>query len=378
MKKVALIFVVIAVLVATAFVGLAVAAPKPPPTPTPTPIATPTPTPPTPTPTPIVTLPPPTPTPTPLPTPTPTPIPVCFLIMQANGNGTTDPAGNNSYPCGSYVNITAIPAPGGQFYGWTGDAVADSNSATTIARVDRPFKTVIANFAPIPTPFPTCHLTMQVNGSGRTSPLVGESYYNYPYPSVDIAAIPAPGWRFASWTGDPVADPNSTDTTVIICAQGQDTTVTANFALIPTPAPPVLVISPASGPPGTIAMLSGSGFCAADTIQVGGITLAGLAWNPAAIYIDSAGNWNTTLAIPPNVASGTCQVVATSGGGHCGLPARAWFTVTGCQCVPAGFHAHYAFSKDKSGDLQDTGVDVGLPEPSCPKGWHVIQILVKH
>ena len=350
MKKVALIFVVIAVLVATAFVGLAVAAPKPPPTPTPPP--------------------------TPLPTLPPTPIPLCFLTMQANGNGTTDPAGNNSYPCGTYANITAIPAPGGQFYGWTGDAVADPAHATTIVRVDRPFKTVIANFAPIPTPFPTCHLTMQVNGSGSTSPLVGESYYNYPS-TVDIAAIPTPGWMFASWTGDLVADPNSPNTTVILCMHGQDTTVTANFAPIPTPAPPVLVISPASGPPGTIAMLSGKGFCAADTIPVGGITLAGLAWNSAAITINAAGEWNTTLAIPSNVASGTCQVVATSSGNYI-VSARTAFTVTGCQCMPVGFHAHYAFCKDTSGDLQDTGVDVGLPEPSCPKGWHVIQILVKH
>ena len=362
MKKVALIFVVIAVLVATAFVGLAVAAPKP--LPTPTPLPTPLPTP--------------TPMPTPLPTLTPTPVPLCFLTMQANGNGTTDPAvGNCSYPCGTYANITAIPAPGGQFYGWTGDAVANSNSATTIVRVDRSYKTVIANFAPIPTPFPTCHLTMQVNGSGSTSPLVGESYYNYPYPSVDIAAIPAPGWMFASWTGDPVADPNSPNTTVIICMHAQDTTVTANFAPIPTPAPPVLIISPASGPPGTTVTLSSKGFCAADTIPVGGITLAGRAWNSSAITINAAGEWNTTLVIPSNVASGTWEVVATSSG-NCIVSARTAFTVTGCQCVPVGFHAHYAFCKDKSGDLQDTGVDVGLPEPSCPKGWHVIQILVKH
>jgi len=50
---------------------------------------------------------------------------------------------------------------------------------------------------------------------------------------VDISATPASGYQFVDWTGD-VVDPNSVSTTVTMDA---DKTVTANFELIPAPAP---------------------------------------------------------------------------------------------------------------------------------------------
>lgn len=221
-----------------------------------------------------------------------------------------------------------------------------------------------------PTPLPICSLFMGVNGNGTTDPSEGAHQYSCGS-VVAIAAFPAPDWAFREWTysGGSVADPYSANTTVTLSAA--NTTATANFYRAA-----VLTLTPTSGPPGTIVALSGAGFCPGDVIPAWCITLAGIAWNPAAIQISTAGDWTTQLQVPSSIGSGTWEVVATSG--NCTLSARTSFTVTACQCVPPGFHAHYAFCKDKSGDLQDTGVDVGLPQPDCPKGWHVIQILVKH
>jgi uncharacterized repeat protein (TIGR02543 family) len=70
------------------------------------------------------------------------------LTMAVNGNGSTDPlVGTHTYPQGTVVNITATPASGWQFDGWTGD-VADPTSATTTVTMNTD-KTVTANFAAI-------------------------------------------------------------------------------------------------------------------------------------------------------------------------------------------------------------------------------------
>jgi hypothetical protein len=83
-----------------------------------------------------------------------------------------------------------------------------------------------------PTPTPTCHLFMFVNGNGTTDP--PEGLHDYPCTStVSITAIPAPGWLFVNWTGSSVEDPNSASTTVTLNAA--NTTATANFSPIPPP-----------------------------------------------------------------------------------------------------------------------------------------------
>jgi hypothetical protein len=45
---------------------------------------------------------------------------------------------------------------------------------------------------------------------------------------------------------------------------------------------------------------------------------------------------------------------------------------------PEEFHAHYACRHKTTGDLRDTRVDAGEAQVTCPPGWEVIQILVKH
>jgi len=80
-------------------------------------------------------------------------IPVYTLTIEVNGNGTTEPTpGAYQYLEGTEVSITAIPADGHRFAGWSGD-VSNPDSATTTMIVSAN-KTVTANFIEGPPPPP--------------------------------------------------------------------------------------------------------------------------------------------------------------------------------------------------------------------------------
>ena len=96
---------------------------------------------------------------------------------------------------------------------------------------------------------PTVTLTIAVDGSGSTTPAVGE--HDYPAGTmVQITATAISGWEFENWTGD-VADPNSAVTTVTMDGS---LTVTANFFEAPMIATLTIAVSgngsttPAVGP----------------------------------------------------------------------------------------------------------------------------------
>ncbi|MBN1369444.1 MAG: InlB B-repeat-containing protein [Dehalococcoidaceae bacterium] len=82
-------------------------------------------------------------------------IPLAYheLTIEVNGNGTTEPApGEHSFIEGREVSISAIPAEGHRFTGWTGD-VANPSAATTTVIMNSD-KTVVANFEEGPPPPP--------------------------------------------------------------------------------------------------------------------------------------------------------------------------------------------------------------------------------
>ncbi|MBI4286448.1 MAG: LamG domain-containing protein, partial [Chloroflexi bacterium] len=146
------------------------------------------------------------------------------LTMGVTGTGSTDPAvGNHVYDAGTVVTVTATPDPDWQFVNWTGD-VADANANPTSVTMDAD-KTATANFSPI-----QYTLTMGVSGSGSTAPAVGSYTYNAGT-TVNVTALPDPGWKFAGWSGN-VADPTAADTAVLMDADKQ---VTANFMSEQTP-----------------------------------------------------------------------------------------------------------------------------------------------
>jgi uncharacterized repeat protein (TIGR02543 family) len=147
------------------------------------------------------------------------------LTIAVSGSGTTTPsAGVYPYPQGTVVNISATPAGGCQFVGWTGD-VEDSDSATTTTTMNED-KTVTASFTQININ-QNYILNISVSGNGTTTPKIGVHFYA-PGITLHIAAKPASGWQFVNWTGN-IADSGSANTTLFV---DSDKTITANFARI--------------------------------------------------------------------------------------------------------------------------------------------------
>jgi len=146
--------------------------------------------------------------------------PLYTLTIESNGSGVTTPSvGKYSYYKGTEVSIEATPDDGWQFNGWAGDTV-ETESTTTVLTMDSN-KTVVADFSQI------MHtLTIEVNGSGSTTPAVGK--YSYPKgTNVNITATPDDGWQFHGWTGDTI-EMESTITSLPI---DSDIIVIANFSV---------------------------------------------------------------------------------------------------------------------------------------------------
>jgi len=106
-----------------------------------------------------------------------------------------------SYSSGTVVTLTATPAAGYVFQGWTGD-LTGSNNPTTLAMSSN--KAVTAIFIPRVL---SLSLAFSGNGSVGISPPSGTSYtvptvksFNYGT-IVTLAATPATGYVFDRWTG---------------------------------------------------------------------------------------------------------------------------------------------------------------------------------
>lgn len=134
-----------------------------------------------------------------------------------------DQTAPSSYPStstfedGAYVNVEAVPATGYLFSNWSGDLSGTTSPTTILIDCN---KRICANFSP------TMTLTMEVSGSGSTTPTAGTHGYSEGT-VVSITAAPANGWQFDSWTGD-VFDASLAATTVSI---DSDKLVTANFSV---------------------------------------------------------------------------------------------------------------------------------------------------
>lgn len=141
------------------------------------------------------------------------------LTVAVNGNGTVDPgAGSRIYDAGALISLTATPAAGWQFTGWSGDFV--SARASDSLKLDGN-KNVTANFSRSPY-----MLVMKVVGFGTVVPSTGGHVYESGT-VVSVQAIAADGWRFSRWVGD-VTQPLLAATTVTV---NSDKSVEADFVL---------------------------------------------------------------------------------------------------------------------------------------------------
>ena len=142
-------------------------------------------------------------------------------IIEVNGVTLSSYPATSTFTSRSSVRLEAVPAPGYNFNNWTEDLSGTTNPTTIVIDCN---KKITANFSRI------MHtLTMRVDGSGSTTPAVGNHSYGEGT-VVDISATPDSGWQFNSWSGD-VADLGLATTTVTMAS---DRTLTANFSKVKT------------------------------------------------------------------------------------------------------------------------------------------------
>ena len=151
-------------------------------------------------------------------------IPITYTLnvnVNPSGSGSVAKNPNNSfYIYNELVQLTAVPAAGFEFSGWSGDAVGTSNP-TTIAMNSN--KNITANFTPITTH--TLNVIVNPVGGGNVTKVPDKSSYSHGETVVLIAA-PSPYYLFTGWTGDV---PGGTPTLVVTMDSSK--TITARFTL---------------------------------------------------------------------------------------------------------------------------------------------------
>jgi uncharacterized repeat protein (TIGR02543 family) len=225
--------------------------------------------------------------------------PVTYSLSTAAApvaGGTVSGAG--TYNTGTVVTLTATPAAGYTFTGWSGDASGTSTSTSVTMNGN---KSVTANFAPVITNYT---LTAAASPAAGGSVSGGGSYASGTV--VTLTATPAAGYTFTGWSGD--VSGTSASTTVTMNA---NKSVTANFAVIP-PATYTLTASASPVAGGTV---SGGGTYASGAV-------ATVTASPAAGYVfvnwsgDASGtNPTTTVTMTANRVV-TANFQLSGGGGN--------------------------------------------------------------
>ena len=144
------------------------------------------------------------------------------LTTNVSGSGSVSRNPNAaSYSAGTVVTLTANPAAGFRFSGWSGDLTGSASPTTITMSANR---TVTATFTPItPGPFT---LNVSVTGSGTVSRSPNQA--TYPAGTVvTLSATAGAGFRFVNWSGDlaGVANP-------VTITMNANRSVVANFAQV--------------------------------------------------------------------------------------------------------------------------------------------------
>ncbi|MDF2834855.1 MAG: hypothetical protein K0Q63_495 [Paenibacillus sp.] len=135
-----------------------------------------------------------------------------------NGTVTVEPAAG-SYPAGTLVTVTADPAPGYVFTGWSGDL---SGIASTVNFTIEANRHITANFRPATDRYT---LTTEAE-NGTVERDVSQSLYDAGT-VVTLTAIPAEGFAFVGWSGDTHVEANP-----VAVMMDDDKTITPIFARV--------------------------------------------------------------------------------------------------------------------------------------------------
>jgi len=145
------------------------------------------------------------------------------LKMSKSETGTSHgdidpPEGDDTHPCGTIVELNAMPDAESKFIEWTG-GVSEPYLMQTHILMDSD-KTVTAVFGK-----DAFVVSMAYSGEGTITPGVG--FHSYEKGTVvSLNAVPAVDWVFEKWTGGVDGDPLSAANTVTV---NSDKTVTAFF-----------------------------------------------------------------------------------------------------------------------------------------------------
>jgi len=128
------------------------------------------------------------------------------LTVSTVGSGSVTKAPEqDTYTYGTSVQLTAVPALGWSFVGWSGDLGGSANPTSIIMDNN---KTVTATFTQN-----EYTLTIAIAGSGSVSKNPDQSTYHYG-DTVHLTATPDAGWSFSEWSGDLTGSQNPT--TIVI------------------------------------------------------------------------------------------------------------------------------------------------------------------
>ena len=130
--------------------------------------------------------------------------------------GTT--TGGGSYPEDQTASITASPALGYRFTGWTGEGIVDPNLANTSVTMSED-RNLTANFS-----LNSYDLNLSATNGGSVS---GAGRFEHGT-SQAIIATPLPGYSFSGWSGQGLLAPSASSTTV---SMTEERNVTANFTV---------------------------------------------------------------------------------------------------------------------------------------------------
>ena len=234
------------------------------------------------------------------------------VVVNASGGGTVLGGGNYEY--GHTVNIFANPDEGYRFVEWTGGNPADANAFGTSVTITSS-QTITANFAS------SDHNLLLIGNIEGAGTLNGSG--NYPYGSdVNVTATASSGYVFTNWSGNGIADENSSATTISLTS---DLNVTANFESLTY----TLNLSPEPSGGGTVV---GSGsYVLGSSVNIVALPTTGyqfIGWiggNPAdandsATTVTMAGSGDLTavfekLQYNVNIAVSPVGAATVSGGG---------------------------------------------------------------
>lgn len=138
-----------------------------------------------------------------------TPNQISFELSVSSSDGGSVDISGGTYNQNSEVTITATPAPGYAFSGWSGNATGSANPLTVTMTGD---KTITANFTRI-----TFGLDVGVVGQGTVSKELISSSKTEEYNQGSVVRLNASSeapWLFIDWSGASTATTNQIDLTI--------------------------------------------------------------------------------------------------------------------------------------------------------------------